>query len=58
MEPLPALPAFQPLALFSTLLVLKMFAVGGVTAKGGNDRTSFNPITISSLRGKTYRRVN
>jgi uncharacterized membrane protein YecN with MAPEG domain len=32
MEPLPALPAFQPLALFSTLLVLKMFAVGGVTA--------------------------
>lgn len=26
------LPAFQPLILFSTLLVLKMFAVGGITA--------------------------
>jgi uncharacterized MAPEG superfamily protein len=32
METITALPAFQPLALVGTLLVLKMFAVGGVTA--------------------------
>ncbi len=32
MDSIASLPAFQPLALFSSLLVLKMFAVGVVTA--------------------------